>query len=225
LKKIISLVLVVVMVMGCISLIACGGGGEEGGTTPPSNGETTPPSEEETTPPPSDETLGEILGRGAGIDSVKYDMLITAPGAPTVTMHFWVKHNKMRTETTEQGQNIVMLVDYDEGVMYVYMPDENMAMKVDFGQAAKSAVEEAQAITNYNPHIIGTETRDGKVCLVAEYTVEQVTAKMWIWKEHGFPIRIETTTTEGKTIIEFKNIEFADILDRMFELPEGVQIM
>ena len=221
-KKIISLVLVVVMVMGCISLIACGGGGEGDGTAPPANGGTTPSDGDGT---PSEETLGEILGRGAGIDSVKYDMLITAPGAPTVTQTIWVKQNKMRTEMTEQEEPIIILVDFDAGTMYMYMPEQNMAMKVDFGQAAKSAVEEAQSIPNYNPHIIGTETRDGKVCLVVEYTVEQVTVKMWIWKEHGFPIRIETTTTEGKTIIEFKNIEFVDIPDSKFELPPGVQVM
>jgi len=31
-------------------------------------------------------------------------------------------------------------------------------------------------------------------------------------------------TAEGKTTIEYKNIEFVDIPDSMFELPEGVQI-
>lgn len=49
-KKVISLVLVVVMMLGCIGLVACGGG--DGETTPPSNGETVPPSNGE--PPPSE---------------------------------------------------------------------------------------------------------------------------------------------------------------------------
>ena len=48
-KKVLSLVLVVVMILGCIGFVACGG--EDGGTTPPSNGETVPPSNGETTPP------------------------------------------------------------------------------------------------------------------------------------------------------------------------------
>jgi hypothetical protein len=51
LKKVISLVLVVVMMLGCIGFVACGGG--DGGTTPPSNGETAPPSNGETTLPPT----------------------------------------------------------------------------------------------------------------------------------------------------------------------------
>ena len=44
-KKIISLVLIVVMMLGCVGFIACGGGETE----------TTPPTEEEDVTPPSDE--------------------------------------------------------------------------------------------------------------------------------------------------------------------------
>jgi outer membrane lipoprotein-sorting protein len=222
LKKILSLVLVVAMLLGCIGIIACGGGGE----APPSNGGTTPPGEEEEEePPPSGEDLSEILGRGAGITSVKYDMVVTAPGMPVVTTKMWLEGNKMRAEMDQQGETIVMLIDYDEGVMYMYMPAENFAYEMPLGQAPESAVEQAQDIADYSPHIIGTQTMDGKVCLVVEYSIEQASVKMWIWKEHGFPIRIESTAPAGTTITEFKNIDFADIDDSMFELPAGVQIM
>ena len=218
--------LVVAMVLGCISLIACGGGGGEGEGAPPSNGGTTPPGEEEEEePPPSGETLSEILGRGTGITSVKYDMLINAPGMPTVTTHCWVKGNKIRIEMTEQGETIIMLIDYDAGTLYMYMPEENMAMEMPFGQATTSALDDTQAIAGYDYTVIGTETRDGKVCMVVEYSYGGTSAKAWIWKEYGFPIRIEVTTAEGMTITEFKNIDFADIPDSMFELPAGVQIM
>jgi outer membrane lipoprotein-sorting protein len=224
LKKILSLVLVVAMVLGCISLIACGGGVDE--EAPPSEEEEeAPPSEEEEEPPPSGEDLSEILGQGTGITSVKYDMVVTAPGAPTMTMEMWVEGNKIRAEMDQQGQTIVMLIDYDEGVAYMYMPAENFAYEMPLGQAPESAVEQAQAVADYSPHIIGTETMDGKVCLVAEYTIGQASVKMWIWKEHGFPIRIESTAPEGKTVTEFQNIDFADIDDSKFELPAGVEIM
>jgi outer membrane lipoprotein-sorting protein len=221
-KKVISLLLVVVMVLGCVSLVACGGGGGRA-TTPPGEEGTTPPGEEETTPP--EETLGDILGLGAGI-TVKYDMVMTAPGTPTMTTQVWWEQNKMRTETTQGGQTIISLIDYDARTMYVYMPEQNMAYKMAFGQAPEPAMEEAQSITDYDYDIIGTETLDGKVCLVVEYTdpAMQVTVKAWIWKEHGFPIRWEATTAEGKTIVEYKNIDFGDIPDDMFELPAGVEV-
>lgn len=229
-RKIISLVLIVVMVLGCLSFVACGGGGdgaalpsgeeEENGTLPPSGEE-----EEENGAPSNGESLEDILGLGAGIDSVKYDMVITAPGMQPMMTKMWVKQDRIRAEMTEQGETIVMLMDYDEGVAYMYMPDENIAMEIPFTQAPESAMEETQAIAGYDYTVIGTETKDGKVCLVVEYDYGGVSAKAWIWKEHGFPIRIETTTAEGTTVVEFKNIDFGDIDDSMFELPAGVQIM
>ncbi len=230
-KKIISLLLIVVMVLACISLVACGGG-EGDGTLPPSGEEeeengTAPPSgeEEENGAPSNGESLEDILGLGAGIESVKYDIVITAPGMETITTKMWVKQDKMRTEVSQQGEDVVMLVDYDEGVAYMYMPDENKAMKIPLTQAPESVVEATQAIADYDYTVIGTETMDGKVCLVVEYSYDGVSAKAWIWKEHGFPIRIETTTAEGTTVAEFKNIDFSDIPDSMFELPAGVEIM
>ena len=219
-RKIISLVLVVFMVLGCISFVACGDGDGDG-TLPPSGEE----EEEENGTPSNGESLEDILGLGAGIESVKYDMIMNAPGMPEVTMEMWIKENKMRAEMTELGETIVMLMDYDEGVAYMYMPDENMAMVIPLTEMPESAIEEAQSIPDYDYTVIRTETLDGKECLVVEYTVEQETAKMWIWKEHGFPIRIEVTTAEGTAIIEFKNIDFGDIDDSMFELPAGVDIM
>ena len=124
---------------------------------------------------------------------------------------------------TVEGQLVVTLMDMDAHTMYMYYPDQNMAMMMTY-EPTESAIDEAQAISDYNPTIIGHETLDGKVCLVVEYTVEGATATMWIWEQHGFPIKIEMTTTEGTVIIEYKNIEFVDIPDSMFELPEGVEI-
>jgi len=152
-------------------------------------------------------------------------MVMTSPGQPAVTQKIEVKGNKMRIETTQEGQTQIILIDYDARTMYVYMPEENMAMKMTFNPPAKSAVEEVQSVADYNPTVVGTETIDGKVCLVVEYTVEGAATKMWIWEEHAFPIRVEVTTAEGKTIVEYKNIAFVDIPDSEFELPAGVQII
>ncbi len=155
---------------------------------------------------------------------MKYDMLMTSPGVETITTKIWMKNNKMRTETTVEGETAVMLIDIDTQTIYMYFPAQNMAMKMTYEQP-ESAIEEAQSIPDYNPTIIGTETMDGKVCLVVEYTIEGQTTKMWIWKDKGFPIRVEMTTAEGKIIMEYKNIDFTDIPDSMFELPEGVDII
>lgn len=228
-KKIISLALIAVMVLGCISLAACGGGGGGGAEQDNGGGEQANGGGEQDNggdEGASGETLEDILGLGAGIDSVYYDMVITTPGAPQMTTKMWLKQNKMKTETTVEEQTAITIYDGDAGVMYVYMPEENMAYKMTYDPTTtESAVEESQSIINYDYHELGTETIDGKECLVVEYTYEQTTTKVWIWKEHGFPIKTETTTAEGTFIVEYKNISFDDILDSEFELPAGVEII
>ena len=102
-----------------------------------------------------------------------------------------------------------------------------MAYQMDFEQAVELPLADAQSIPDYEYQIIGTEILDGKECLVVEYTVpaEQTTVKMWRWKEYGLPIRAEMTTSAGTTMAEYRNLDFGDIPDNMFELPAGVQMM
>ncbi|OGO02462.1 MAG: hypothetical protein A2Y59_06505 [Chloroflexi bacterium RBG_13_52_14] len=107
----------------------------------------------------------------------------------------------------------------------MYMPDQNMAYKMDYNNVPESAVEETEGILDYNYEILGTETVDGKSCMVVQWTVEGITSKTWVWKDKGFPIKMETTTSEGKTTVEYKNIQFVNISDSEFELPPGVQII
>jgi outer membrane lipoprotein-sorting protein len=235
-KRIISLLLVLVVVLGCVGLAACGGGGGGGGeaVTPDNGGAETAVGngnggggEENGGGNGGEESLADILEHGADLVSVRYEAVITSPGAPQQIMQIWFKQNKMRTEMTQQGQTVVMIANFDSQVAYFYYPAMNMAYQMNFEQAMELPLADAQSITDYEYQIIGTETLDGKECLVVEYTVpaEQETVKMWIWKEYGFPIRAEMTTAEGTTIAEYRNLEFGDIPDNMFELPAGVQMM
>ena len=224
-RKIVSLLLILVVVLGCVGLAACGGG--DGGAVPDNGGNEPADGNGNGDGNGDGESLTDILGQGTGIDSVSYTMETSGPGTPTMTTQMWVEGNKMRMEMEEpgQGQHIIYLSNYDTGKAYMYMPDQNMAIEMDISQTNPPDYEAAQDIPDYDPIIIGTQTEDGKVCLVVEYSYGGATVKSWIWKEHGFPIRTETTTSQGTVIIVFKDISFGDINDNLFELPPGVQIM
>jgi outer membrane lipoprotein-sorting protein len=192
----------------------------------PSSTETTTPSPSEPEPSqPSGDTLDDILSLTSGIGSVKFDMVMTGGGMPSLTTKVWLKGEKMKTEATMEGQTVINIIDHGTQTMYMYMPEQNMAFRVTYEQAQGSPVEETMAISQYHPQNLGTETIDGKVCLVVEYTVQGASTTMWIWEEHGFPIKVVTVTDQGTTTIEYKNIQFTDIPDSEFELPPGVQIM
>ena len=175
------------------------------------------------------ESLTEILGKAKNIVSYRYDAVMTIPDQPVMTTSFWLKENKMRWEGSFEGQSVVYLIDKDELVAYLYMPSQNMAMKMNYSEVqetvGESMLEQSGSIEKYNPINLGTEILNGKSCLVVEHAIEAEKAKMWIWKEYGFPIRTEITTPKGMIVTEIKNIKFGDILDSVFELPAGVQIM
>ncbi len=188
-----------------------------------------PSGEEEEAETETELSLTEILGKAKGMTSLKYDMVATAPGEAAVTIKMWRKGNKMRMEGTFEGKSMVYLVNVDEQLAYMYFPAENTAMKIGLGEAQEAAgespTEQSESIVKYNPVTLGTETLDGKSCLVIEYTTETDDVKMWVWTEYGLPIKTESTTAEGTSVVELKNIESGDISDSIFELPAGVQLI
>ncbi len=147
------------------------------------------------------ESLVEILGKAKGITSFKYDMVTIAPGESVMTTKMWWKEKKIRMEGTFEGRSMVYLVDVDKQLAYMYFPTENTAMKIDLARAqevsGESPTEQSESIVKYNPVILGTETLDGKSCLVIEYTVEPVEVKMWVWKKYGLSVKTESTTDKG----------------------------
>jgi hypothetical protein len=238
-KRLIALTLVVVMALACISLVACNGGG--GATTPAATGETTPaggatttpppatttPPPQTTTPPPED-TLEDILGYGAGITAVYYEMVVTGQGMPPVTTCIWMEGDRMRTEATDEysGETVVMIADFGAGTMYLLYPDLAMAMEIPFDPAmVESSIADSQSIPDYDYEILGTDILDGKECMVVQYTSPEGTVKMWIWVDNGFPIRTEVTTPQGTFTSVFRDIQFGDIEDSMFEVPPNYTIL
>lgn len=175
----------------------------------------------DTTKPSS--SLSDIFAKTSAIKSVKYDMLMTGLGS-SVTQTVWLKGNKMKSEISAEGEKVINIVDLDKKVMYSYMPSQGIAFRTSFDYSSKY-FSPTESIEKYNPVVLGNEIIDGKDCVIVQYSMEGMQIKSWIWKEKGFPIRIETTSGEGKTVIEYKNIEFIEIPDSEFELPAGVQIL
>jgi outer membrane lipoprotein-sorting protein len=167
-------------------------------------------------------SVADLLGRAASVASMKFDMVTTAPDNSVTTSTAYVKKNKMRAESNMQGQNTVMLIDGDAKTMYMYTPAQNTAIKMDFSQAPQPVT--GSSVSQYNPTIVGSETLDGKLCQILQYTANGAVTKEWVWDAKGLPVRIQTTTSAGTSTIDFKNYDFSDIPDSMFVLPEGVQI-
>lgn len=230
-KRKIAWLLVSYLIVLSLMLVSCGGSpptaSDTATTTADTSQETktTATTTADTSKTTSGDTLDEILSRAPDMSSVKYTIVITAPGVPATTTETWLKGKKMRIEMSVQGMDTIGLFDYDANVMYTCMPVQNMAVKASIIQDQKPATQVSDSIADYNPTNLGTESIDGIVCQVFEYNLDGYMTKMWIWKDRGLPVRTEQTTPQGKTIVEYKSYDFSDIPDSMFELPSGVQII
>ena len=189
---------------------------------------TTQPSTDETlTVPTSSESLIDLLGKAKGIN-VKYDMVTTDNGEIVSTGTTWLKGNNMRIDTTAEGKAVSMIVRGDDKVSYMYQPEENMALKTVLDEVPEFVTDDAEALMDFNPTIIGTETIDGMRCTVIEYVVmetpEEIKMKQWVWLKNGLPVQMEMSSPSGTTRTEVKNLDFGSISDTTFELPAGVDI-
>lgn len=229
---------ILLMMVALVSLLVtgCGGGGEQGEATPtptPTSTATATPTHTATpTPTPtatstSGKTLGDVYGVGKNIGDIKFDQVMTAPDQQQTTMKVYIKNawvtNKLkyRYEMTMEGQSSIQLLDLEAQTMYMYLPDQNMAYKMNLNQAPSNPTENSDQIVTY----LGTETIDSKLCDVWQYTTSDVTSKVWVWKERSFPIKMQSTTSSGTSIVEYQNIVFGTLSNDLFQLPAGVQII
>jgi len=235
-RKLTRVVAVLLVVGILVSLgTGCAPKAPEAPTTPPPQepaGEEGPG--EEAIPPeeaPGEEapSLSGVLEKAQGISSYSCEMEVTIPQEEPITAKTWWKGDKAKWEGNFEGQAVVLLLDLGAQEAFVYMPDENIAFRIDYSSAEETVGEPPQLqieeMMEYQPETLGTEVIDGKECLVASYSKDGEQIKIWIWLEHGLPIRTESTTAEGTIVIMVKNIQIGGVPDSTFELPAGVEIM
>ncbi len=172
-----------------------------------------------------EEEFMEILGRVEGLHSVKYDVVMESP-EQTMEGTMWQKGEKIRMEGEVEGREMVVIMDMEERTVITYLPAEGVAMEVSLDEVREvqesSMKRQATDLPERNPVTIGRETINGMDCIVVEHTHDdETTGKMWIWREHGLPVRIEV----GETVTEARNIDFGEVSDERFELPAGVEVM
>ena len=190
-------------------------------------------------------SVSEILAQAASVTTVKYEL--TMQGSSAVTK-VWVKGSKWRIELPQQVPPTVpptspgeivssrvaqgYFVDTEAKICSIWYTPGNVVEEASYSHAGLdvldwvSAMNKAEFVAESNPKLISTETIDGKSSLLVEFTQEpefgqeSMKGKTWIWKIQPFILRFEMIWGENDTLImEFKNIDFSDIPDSLFEQP------
>lgn len=157
------------------------------------------------------------------------DMVTTTPENETVTASLALKGNKMRVEMEAEGQKVVWIADSDKKTAVMYNPTEKAGMKfpIDQFENQTSQLQSPDDLVAKQPDgkIVGEETVDGKPCVVYEYKDADTTGKVWIWKDKGFPLKVEAKTKEGTSVVEYKNVKVGGIDDKLFEIPADIELI
>ncbi|HBS59921.1 MAG TPA: hypothetical protein DEA44_11710 [Firmicutes bacterium] len=209
-KKSVWLCVVMLLVVS-LSLIGCGG--EKKGTT-----ETTA----------KQESLTDLLAKGRNLPGLAYDFSISGQGM-AMNGKMWVSGQNMKTETVMQGQKLIMIIDGAHNVVYNYLPEQNMAMKIAYDptKVTKTPEQISKELDPAKAKLLETATYDGVKCKVVQLQEPdgQTQTKMWIREDYGLPVRVELSDSQGnKTVMEYKNLKVGAIPAEMFVLPAGVPV-
>lgn len=152
--------------------------------------------------------------------------MVQKVGGQTQTMRYYQGDQKMRTETkTEDGQQVVSIIDIKARKMYTLMPEEKMYMEIPLGgDTAAWAADDKTREEYYEMKKVGTETANGYVC--DKYTLipkkpglEKSTT--WISQKLGYPVK-----SVGQSYsMELTNIKEGTQPAALFTIPKGYQKM
>jgi outer membrane lipoprotein-sorting protein len=136
----------------------------------------------------------------------------------------------MKMESTTEGQKGVTIIDGD--TILTYDPQQNVAYKItsDMTEQFKTPSEYVQdaKVNMENWKTLETTVYDGVKCRVISISAMngQDEMKMWVREDYGIPVRVETKSANGDTVvIEYKNMKIGALPEDTFKLPSGVKIM
>jgi hypothetical protein len=226
-----------------IPLVGCKGGGTAATPTPAgtTTGATATPTHTTTatktstptkTPTAtatskSGQTLSDVYGKGYKGD-VKYDAYMTIPGMPSPQLMYKVSIKGWNSANSKTRYDIpaaypggfteVIIWDSSTGIQYDWYPGQHVACQVPTGQGQDNPEKDVNQIV---PVKDGTETIDGNLCDIYQWTYGGQTMKEWIWRAKSFPIRQQYTTSGQTVTMDFKNIDFNALSDDLFTVPSN----
>lgn len=172
--------------------------------------------------------LSSIMQKASQVKGMSFDMVstITGPeGTMNTTGKYYMSGEKVRMEAETMGVKVITIGNAQDE-FYLYNPDMKTAVKMttpetdaDLPNAWAKAGEDVSGYT-----VVGNENKDGYDCMVVTTEEEGCKIKMWLRKDIGMPVRVESTLGDGNILTEFKNYNIGAQPDNLFEIPAGTEI-
>lgn len=156
------------------------------------------------------------------VEAVEFsaDMVIQPKGDEPMSGKIYVKGDKVRQETSEEGESQVMIIRPDKKVTWMLTPEEKTYMEMPY-QSEDKTFEEWTAEKEKKSKFLGEETVSGMPCMKYESVEDGEKTIFWISKQFPFPLKVE----DAEVTMEYKNVKEGPLADSLFELPQGYEKM
>ncbi len=209
-----KIVLLAAIALLALILTGCGGKDKQSAASNP--------------PPVKQESMTDLFDKGRNLPGITYDYVVKIQEGTGLSGKMWVAGKKMKIETVIEKQKMVTYLDGEANVVYNYLPEQNMLMKVPFdpSQANKSPDQYTKDTDAAKVKILETVVYDGEKCKVVILEEEkQQQVKLWVREDYGIPAKVEITEAGAVFMTaEYKNIKVAPVPPETFVLPQGVPV-
>lgn len=211
--------MVVLLMASCLALAGCGKEKVQDTSAPPAANEKDSSSSNE---------LEDIMKSARQVTDLSFDITSTSTGGgQTVEVQgkYYISGKKIRTETETAGMKAITIVNA-KGEAWMYNPADKTAMKLpgmENDTEMPNQWTEEEDLSAYK--IVGHEKIDGYDCVVVNVTEGNDTVKMWLRKDLGMPVKMETKSPEGSITVQYKNYKVGKQSADLFELPADAQVM
>ncbi len=148
------------------------------------------------------------------------DMVIVPKGDEAMKGKIFVKGEKVRQETSEEGETQIMIIRPDKKLTWMITPEEKTYMEMPY-QSEDKTFEEWTAEKEKKAKFLGEETTSGLPCKKYESVEDGEKTYFWISPKFPFPIKVE----DAEVTMEYQNIKLDPLPDSLFELPAGYEKM
>jgi hypothetical protein len=153
------------------------------------------------------------------------DFSMTDAKGKVATGKTFVQGEKIRQETTVNGQSSIMILRMDKKVAWTLMPDSKQYMEMAIPFDPNHPAEDNKDF-EYEKTVIGNETVNGFECQVVQYTYKNKKygiLTQWLSSQLGYAVKYQNKNSNGKVqmTMEYTNIKTGKQDDALFEVPEG----
>lgn len=185
----------------------------------------------------SEKSLDNIFSQTQNMENYSYEIYTDLADGTSFVTKLWSSGNKSKMESNypETGENVTMIIDGDEEVSYLYMPAENMALKIPYDNFAGFAEGEEEGTEDYIELMKGFAddeevevedgTYEGEPVKIITGEIDGNTNIIWVSTQTGFPLKSEFYMDgELESTATFENFDDSAIDPSIFNLPEDVEI-